>query len=310
MNRIGEAPRGAYTELRDLINLRFAARGLSLAPLLRVRNESAGLRQSRWRGRGIDFDEVRAYQAGDDVRTIDWRVTARTSKPHTKIFHEERERPAFIVVDQRQRMFFGSRLCCKSVQAAHLAALLAWTCLERGDQVGGMVLGENGHSEIRPKRSHHTVLHLLREIHQHNRELRLGAAPQGISMTQALLELRRAIHPGSLLFLVSDCHDLGGSIPHLHHLTRHCQLTVLQVNDPLERELPAGNRLFHFTDGERQLRLRPNRQMQNAWQERAGTAVQTLNDHLRGLRLTLVRVDTADAPLTVLREPQRIQAAS
>ena len=156
--------RGAYAELNDLIALRFPARQLELGRRNRALSALAGPNKSNFRGRGIDFEEVRSYQPGDDIRTIDWRVTARTGSAHTKLFREERERPVLVVVDQRSSMFFGSSHCFKSVLAAQLASLLAWSALDAGDRVGGLVFNEAGHREIRPRRSRKTVLALLSQL--------------------------------------------------------------------------------------------------------------------------------------------------
>ncbi len=159
---------GAYTDIRDLIRLRYAVRELDSLTLPKSTNPLAGLLTSKFRGRGTDFAEVRVYQPGDDVRTIDWRVTARTQIPHTKLFQEEKERPVLILVDQSISMFFGSQVAFKSVVAAEAAALIAWTNLDRGDRVGGIVFNENLHREIRPRRSKHSVLRLLHEINDFN----------------------------------------------------------------------------------------------------------------------------------------------
>ena len=101
---------GIQVSLAELIEMRHRAREVQLFSTQAKRSPLAGLHHSKLRGRGVDFDQVRAYQAGDDVRTIDWRVTARTQEPHTKLFHEERERPIFIMVEQSRRLFFGSGL--------------------------------------------------------------------------------------------------------------------------------------------------------------------------------------------------------
>ena len=107
--------------LADLIEMRHRVREVQLFSTPSQRSPLIGLHHSKLRGRGVDFDQVRVYQAGDDVRTIDWRVTARTQEPHTKLFHEERERPIFIMVEQSRRLFFGSGLMFKSVLAAQAA---------------------------------------------------------------------------------------------------------------------------------------------------------------------------------------------
>ncbi|HEY6130551.1 MAG TPA: DUF58 domain-containing protein, partial [Halioglobus sp.] len=143
---------GAYVQLNELIALRFPAQQIKLGRRKRALNSLAGPIKSNFRGRGIDFEEVRSYQPGDDIRTIDWRVTARTGSAHTKLFREERERPVMVVIDQRGSMFFGSTHCFKSVLAAQLASLLAWSALHGGDRVGGLVFNDEGHQEIRPRR--------------------------------------------------------------------------------------------------------------------------------------------------------------
>ena len=159
MSVTGQACTGAYTALSELVALRFNAR-LQLTSKRRSLSTLAGPYQANFRGRGIDFEEVRAYQAGDDVRSIDWRVTARTTEPHTKLFQEEKERPVLVVVDQRIRNFFGSKQCFKSVLAAYTAALLAWSALRNNDRVGGLVLTDNDLKEIRPRRSKLSLIHI------------------------------------------------------------------------------------------------------------------------------------------------------
>jgi uncharacterized protein (DUF58 family) len=129
---------GVYAELDDLVRLRFRARGYSFLPRQPVHSVLAGRHASRLRGRGINFEEIRHYLPGDDIRTMDWRVTARTREPHVRVYTEERDRPVLLVVDQRQSMFFGSRRAMKSVVAAEVAALAAWRVLKAGDRVGAL----------------------------------------------------------------------------------------------------------------------------------------------------------------------------
>ena len=310
MSNFDGIPRGAYTELEELIKLRLLARELSLTPLLRPRSSTSGIRQSSHRGRGVDFEEVRIYQPGDDVRSIDWRVTARTSKVHTKVFREEKERPVFILVDQRRPMFFGSRRCCKSVQAAWLAALIAWISLQRADQVGGLVLGEDALNEIRPRRSHHTVLRMLQEIHRQNRFLeRALEQTQAHDICRALSDLRRTMHPGSLLFIISDCSDLlGEATVHLHHLARHCEVCVLRVSDVLERQLPAaGGHLY--TDGKQRLNLHSSTAICRRFAAERERQLGELQDMLNNLRVALREVDTADTPAELFRHHTATRAA-
>ena len=123
---IQPTPPGIRVSLAELIEMRHRVREVQLFSTPSQRSPLIGLHHSKLRGRGVDFDQVRVYQAGDDVRTIDWRVTARTQEPHTKLFHEERERPIFIMVEQSRRLFFGSGLMFKSVLAAQAASLIGW----------------------------------------------------------------------------------------------------------------------------------------------------------------------------------------
>ena len=110
--------------LESLLRLRAEARSLGLSQRNMAAHQAGGYR-SAFRGRGIDFEEVRVYQPGDDIRIMDWRVTARTGEPHTKVYREERERPVLFLVDQGASMMFGTQVAFKSVIAARIAALLA-----------------------------------------------------------------------------------------------------------------------------------------------------------------------------------------
>lgn len=249
---------GAYTSIRDLIRLRHAAREISAIAATRSRNPLSGLLTSSFRGRGIDFSEVRVYQPGDDIRTIDWRVTARTQVAHTKVFQEEKERPVLILVDQSQSMFFGSQVAFKSVIAAQAAALLAWTALDRGDRTGGIVFSERGHRDVRPRRSKHAVLRLLSELTDFNLALkRENPAPSanGHYLAEALRNVRRVAKHGSTIFLVSDFLGFDESaLIHFNQLARHNDIVGFFVADPLERQLPKPD-LYTITNGVERVRI-------------------------------------------------------
>ena len=142
-------PSPVQVTLADLVRLRAAGESLQLtAPRIRVAIEGGHV--SPYKGRGVEFDESRPYQPGDDLRTIDWRVTARTGKPHTKVFREERNRPVFVWLDLRRPMLFATRGAFKGVRAAEIAALVAWSAVANGDRLGGLVFSETEHHEQRP----------------------------------------------------------------------------------------------------------------------------------------------------------------
>ncbi|NNC54316.1 MAG: DUF58 domain-containing protein, partial [Pseudomonadales bacterium] len=145
--------KGATTQIESLLNLRHAAREIALFARQRSRSQLAGGSKTLFRGRGLEFEEVRHYQAGDELRAIDWRVTARSGVAHTKLFREERERPVFVLVDLRDSMAFGSQHCFKSVQACETAALVAWAALQHNDRIGALVFNQQQHTEIRPARN-------------------------------------------------------------------------------------------------------------------------------------------------------------
>jgi uncharacterized protein (DUF58 family) len=231
--------RGPYADLATLVRLRhLKLRGRRKRPL--NRSSHAGMRLSRLRGRGIDFAEVRAYHPGDDVRNIDWRVTARKAKPHTKIYREERERPTMIIVDQTQRMFFGTRTRFKSVTAAETAALLGWQALSTGDRVGGIVFDNVREHIFKPYRSSRTLVRFLHQVVQSNQSLsRLGSAPPRDTLATALERLRRLAPVGYRVFIVSDFAEFDSHHePLLVSLTRHNTVVALPVHDPMEQELP------------------------------------------------------------------------
>src|SRR3954447_20465488 len=151
---------GVYVDLEDLIALEYRGRKVSFMPQQPVHSLLSGRFASRMRGRGLNFEEIRDYRPGDDVRSIDWKVTARLQKPHVRVFNEERDRQALLVVDQRLSMFFGSRRAMKSVAAAQAAAVGAWRVFGAGDRIGAIVFNVRDLAEIKPRRSRATVLQI------------------------------------------------------------------------------------------------------------------------------------------------------
>jgi uncharacterized protein (DUF58 family) len=293
---------GAYAEISELISLRFPARQLRLTRRNRALSALTGPNKSNFRGRGIDFEEVRSYQPGDDIRTIDWRVTARTGDAHTKLFQEERERPMLVAVDQRNGMFFGSQHCFKSVLASHLAALLCWSALDNGDRVGGLVFNEQGHREIRPKRSRKNVLALISEMAKYNRSLPI-TEPVGGSFVDMLANLRRIARPGSSLFLVSDFQGFEDehAREHLFQLAQHTEITALACSDPMEFDLPRAGR-YTVTDGQQPVGLSTaNRQLRHNFSDQSRENRSQLSAELMRLGIPLLQASTTDSPFSLLQ---------
>jgi uncharacterized protein (DUF58 family) len=294
---------GAYVTLDQLLELRFAARELSITPQKLSRAHMSGGVRTRFRGRGMEFEEVRHYQPGDDIRSIDWRVTARTQVPHTKLFREERERPVIIMLDQRASMFFGSQHCFKSVIAAHAAALIGWAALNNNDRIGALVFGDSEESDIRPKRSRHTLLSVLRATQTLNQQLTSPfAAPSSISLAQRLSDLRRIAKPGSAIMIISDFHDLDSHCDEqLYQLARHGDLTLMNVSDPLEMHLPDNMRLTVSNGRQRRTVDTRNRQFNQTFEQEFNHRLQHLQRLSNQLALPLLQLSTNQAPLTQLQ---------
>lgn len=306
-NSLQQPLHGAYCAIDELTNARFAA---AIAPLQHRKNalmRLLGNIRSTVRGRGLEFEEVRAYQAGDDVRNIDWRVTARSGKPFTKLFREEREKPLLIVVDQRQPMFFGSRNCFKSKLAAYLGAWLAWSGVEQGDRIGGLIFGNATRREIRPRRSRKTTMAWLNALLQFNNALRINHPQQGDSklfsieqsFVDALADLRRIAKPGSSIYLLSDFHgcEHPQAREHLHALARHCEITALFIFDPLERELPSPA-LYAVTDGSARMIIDSgDRHLREHHRAAFEQRLQYVQQLLQSLAIPMLSISTDEPPL-------------
>jgi uncharacterized protein (DUF58 family) len=235
---------GVRVTLAELIDMRHRVREVPLFSSPHRRSALVGLHHSKLRGRGVDFDQVRIYQAGDDVRTIDWRVTARTQEPHTKLFHEERERPIYLIVEQSSRLFFGSALAFKSVLVAQAASLVGWAALSHNDRVGGLVFGHGDQHEIKPRRSKQSLLQLLDRLARANAGLESDQAVDPGAFGMSLRRAREVLRPGSLAVIICDERALGDAAEQqLTLLARHVDLLLIPVSDPLDHALPAAGLL-------------------------------------------------------------------
>ncbi|USP15982.1 DUF58 domain-containing protein [Vibrio gazogenes] len=214
-----------------------------LPPAKSLWSTMSGQYQSRRLGRGMDFSEVRRYQPGDDIRTIDWRVTARTGKTHTKLFSEEREKPVILYIDLSATMHMGSRLLLKSVQAAHMAALLAWMSLAQKDRCGALIDLGYRLIDIKPKSHQPGVLALLQTIiDSHQEQLQFSQTPINdagaavSSMSESLTALNRLSPKGSDVIMISDYTRYNDDLkPQFNQLRRHNQVRMIHIYDPLEQ---------------------------------------------------------------------------
>ncbi|WP_207891818.1 DUF58 domain-containing protein [Thiogranum longum] len=238
-------------DTNELIQLRLAARNLTLDSSKPARSVLAGAHRSRFRGRGMDYLESRGYQPGDDIRNMDWRVTARSGHPHVKVYEEERERPVVSLVDLSPGMFFATRGAFKSVVAARAAALIGWATVRHGDRCGALLFN-GGHHELRPMGGQRGVLRLIRAL------VPATDPSRGMVLTHnddnhlngALERLRRVARPGSLVFILSDFYAINNDTHrHLKELRKHNDVVACQIFDVLETEPPPPGR-YPVTNGE------------------------------------------------------------
>jgi uncharacterized protein (DUF58 family) len=294
---------GIRVSLSELIEMRHRVREVQLFSTPSQRSPLIGLHHSKLRGRGVDFDQVRVYQAGDDVRSIDWRVTARTQEPHTKLFHEERERPIFILVEQSRRLFFGSGLMFKSVLAAQAAALIGWAALEHNDRVGGLVFGDNEHYEIKPRRSKQSLLQLLNRLVRVNQSLHTEIPPDRDAFGTALRRAREVLRPDSLVIVLCDERALSDAAEQqLSLLSRHSDLLLLPLSDPLDRALPAAG-LLRFAERGAQLEIDTlNPELRRAYRQQGEERTARWELLAQKLRVLLMPLSTQAELVEQLRE--------
>ncbi|QDX80298.1 hypothetical protein B9N43_02870 [Denitratisoma sp. DHT3] len=248
---------GVHVTLAELVALEHRRLAGAAAPRRPLASLLVGRHGSRMRGRGLDFLEMRHYLPGDDVRAIDWRVSARTGRPHVRVYAEERDRPVVLVVDQRQNMFFATRRAMKSVVAAEAAALLGWALRQGGDRVGAVVFDDRDLASFTPHRGRAGWLRILGEIARRNQLLRAESnRPSAPAMLdEALARLLQTLVPGHLIVLLSD-FDGAGEASHalIAQLARRHELLAMPVWDPGAGLWPERGQ-YVVSDGSLQLAL-------------------------------------------------------
>lgn len=295
---------GWQLELPELLWYQRHTQLLDLRPTIAIQSKLAGSYLAKSKGRGMEFDEVRHYQPGDDVRAIDWRVTARTGKVHTKLFREEKERPVFILTDLSDSMRFGSQLLLKSIQAAHLAAIIGWHSKAQGDKLAGLVFSDQAHRLIKPASRTRGVLRYLQAlIEVHQQEPTKPQGQHGLTLPLALAELRRLLRPGSLLYILSDFSQLDAeALRHLQLIGQHNEIHCCHLSDPLEQQLPAkaqGTAMVKAAAQMRQISL-GDKQLQQRYQQQQLQATQHLRLQLQQLGCKFVAFSSAQPLLLQL----------
>lgn len=293
-------PRIAVT-LAHLQALEHKARGFSFLPRQPVQSVLSGRHGSRLRGRGLNFEELRHYRPGDDIRSMDWKVTNRTGRPYVRVYTEERERNVYLIVDQRASMFFGSERAMKSAVAAEVAALAAWRVIRAGDRLGGIVFDDQHCHRIAAQRSRRTVTALLSRLATSNAALAAGQTSNAAQLNRALEILARDNSHDALLIYIGDGFGWDEqSDEHLKRLSLHNDVVVVNVVDPAEIELPPLDE-FIVSDGELQIAVSgTHKDLQNRFRESYSEHVQKMLDVLQRFGLPLITINTVDDPLQQL----------
>jgi uncharacterized protein (DUF58 family) len=294
---------------QSLIQLRHRAVNLPLDSG-KIHARQGGAYLSSFKGRGMEFDESRIYLPGDDIRSMDWKVTARTGQAHTKVFKEEHERPVLIWLDLNPSMFFATRGAFKSVIATKAATLLAWSTAANNDRLGALIFSGNDHSELRPKRGKSAVLDFIKHTCKHSAWQNNRAQNKPRNMALAMARLRKVTRPGSLLFLISDFREMDDQAKsHLINMARNNDIVLIHVFDPVEKTLPASGQ-YKVSDGTSELTLNTtNEKLRNEYQQRFVRHQDSLLRLCRQHRMHLLPVSTQEDTLTCLQNGLGVRAS-
>ncbi len=284
-----------HPTLDELVRLQFDAKGFSLLPSQPVHSLLSGRHTSRLRGRGLTFEELRDYRPGDDIRSMDWRATARLRKPHVRVYSEERERPVLFVVDQRTTMFFGSARTTKATAAAELAALGAWRTLDAGDRVGAILFNDHEIVQLNPHRSRGNVLRICSELVRMNKALSASTAERNPAIFNE--SLRRAVKTANHDFLVVLVTDYDGDDAETKRLATklaaHNDVIAALVYDPLGARLPAQPGM-EVTDGTTRASVPQGTRFAKDYENAFVDRLDQLRETLRAIRIPILPICTHD----------------
>lgn len=294
---------GAEITTDNLVTMRKLANLLPIHKQKKVLNELAGIHTSNLRGRGVDFSEVRSYQPGDDIRAMDWRVTARNQKPHIKVFREERERPIMIVCDLRSSMFFGTQYAFKSVLAADIASLFAWSALNNGDRIGALLFDNDREIDIRPKPGRKQVMHVLHELAEFNQQQTpINTTKPSSRLAEMCRHVRQITRPGSTVYFISDWQGFDQDCERqLHKISKSNDVVALNIFDAFEENiLPLGS--YPLTDGQQRMQLECYSKSQGiAHQQAFQQRIQELKQKTLKLGIPLINLQAKGDVISDLR---------
>jgi uncharacterized protein (DUF58 family) len=287
---------------QSLIQLRLYANQIPLDSG-KIHAKQGGAYLSSFKGRGMEFDESRIYQAGDDIRNMDWRVTARTGEAHTKVFREERERPILLWLDLNASMMFATRNKFKSVIASEIAALIAWSAAKNNDRIGGLIFSADEHIEIKPRRGKTAALDFIGRCTKHSAwTTEKPQAARTPDKTTAVSRLRSVTHPGSLIFMISDFRDMNKkAFAHVANIARNNDIIMIKITDPIEVDLPTTGS-YKLTDGVKELQIQTSsKKTRDEYHQRYITHSNQLEKFCRQNRIHLINVSTDDDVIETLK---------
>ena len=296
---MSEQQTNIYTTVKALQRLKFQARGFSFLSRQPVNSVLVGKNVSKLRGRGQNFEELRHYSPGDDIRTMDWKVTRRTGKPHVKVYTEERERNVYLAIDQRSTMFFGSKGKMKSVIAAELAALITWQITGKGDRVGAVIFNDREINVLPAKRSQQHIVHLFTEIIKQNQQLKVAdnkshqSDDNGVSFNKMLAKFSHVCGHDALLILLTDGHGWDQQSSDLiKKLRQRNEIIACHIFDPLELDLPKMSQMV-VSDGQWQIQFSStDERTREKYRVELAKMLNTYDDVARKYKIPLLSIDT------------------
>ena len=287
---------GIYVSIDQLLALKYHAAAHKRSNSHRLENGLTGEALSILKGRGIEFEDIRPYLPGDDLRHVDWRVAARTGMPFTRRYSEDRERSTLVVADQRVNMFFGSGKEFKSYTAAIAAAKLAWGAVENGHRLGGLIASDT--TDItHVGNARRNVLTILSNLVKHNNSLSCSSSKSpGFDQpdfNQLLEQVANKLQPGLIVNIVSDFNDLNKqSKTMLATIASSCELNLIRIVDPLEQEI---NLKAHvgISNGSAIKRARLNNSILNQYRDKRALIERHLNEIVQRADISLVSIKTS-----------------
>jgi len=292
---------GVYVTRRQLLNLRRTAKLALSQPTMPVNTGQLGESPSRKRGHGIEFEEVRPYQPGDEIRHIDWRVTARTGKPHTRQYSEQQHRDVLVAVDQRSNMFFGSSACFKSWLAAVVSAQIGWSVMLHNGRLSAVVAAHDVR-QVNASSAQSAMFSFIDLMVEANNSL-AATDSTSIPLLELLSEVFMSTTNGCHVFIASDFRDLDDdSASILNGIGNKCAVTLLWIVDPFEETLPAAGWVGISNGTDRECR-RLNRSTRSRYRQQGKLFEQKLREYANSASAELNKLSTNDFASSMLADP-------